>query len=97
MTITIDGKEYNPDDLSDSAKAQLASLNMTEQKIAQLQNDIAIAQTARNAYAQALSAELNEDNTPVSSMIPNQRLQKTVPSQNAVSKKVHILLVKSIP
>ena len=28
-------------------------------------------------------------------MIPNQRLQKTVPSQNAVSKKVHILPVKS--
>ena len=37
------------------------------------------------------------DNTPASSMIPNPRLPKTVPSQNAVSKKVHVLLVKSIP
>ena len=36
------------------------------------------------------------DNTPASSMIPNPRLQKTVPSQNAVSKHVHILLGKSI-
>ena len=62
MTITIDGKEYNPDDLSDNARAQLASLNMTEQKIAQLQSDLAIAQTARNAYAQALAAELDEGN-----------------------------------
>ena len=30
-------------------------------------------------------------------MTPNPRLPKTVPSQNAVSKKVHVLLVKSIP
>ena len=34
------------------------------------------------------------DNTPASSMIPNPRLQKTVPSQNAVSKHVQIFARK---
>ena len=42
-------------------------------------------------------SEQEWDNTPASSMIRNPRLPKTVPSQNAVSKKVHVLLVKSIP
>ena len=34
------------------------------------------------------------DNTPASSMIPNQRSLKTVPSQNAVSKHVQIFAIK---
>ena len=59
-TITIDGSEYNIEDLSDSSRAQLASLQLTDQKIAQLQADLAIAQTARNAYATALKAELSK-------------------------------------
>ncbi len=56
--ITVDGKEYLIDSLSDDAKAQLGSLNVTDQKIAELQQEIAIMQTARNAYAQALAAAL---------------------------------------
>jgi uncharacterized small protein (DUF1192 family) len=56
--ITIDGKEYLLADMSDDAKAQLGSLNVTDQKIATLQQEIAIMQTARNAYAKALAAAL---------------------------------------
>jgi hypothetical protein len=56
--ITIDNQEYDLDKLSAEAKAQLLSLQVTDQKIAQLQQDLAIAQTARNAYAQALAALL---------------------------------------
>ena len=40
--------------------AQLASMQLADQKIAQLQADLAMFQTARNAYAQALAAELPE-------------------------------------
>lgn len=54
-TITIDGKEYELEKFSDAAKAQLVSLRVSDQKIAELQRDLAIAQTARNAYAKALS------------------------------------------
>ena len=60
-TITIDDKEYVLDDLSDAAKAQLVSLQVTDQEIIRLQQQQKIAQTARNAYAQALNAELPTD------------------------------------
>ena len=61
QTITINDKEYVIDDLSDAAKAQLVSLQVTDQEINRLQQQQKIAQTARNAYAQALSAELPKD------------------------------------
>ncbi len=56
--ITVDGKEYLLDNLSDDAKAQLSALNLVDRKIADLQQEVAIMQTARNAYAQALAAAL---------------------------------------
>ena len=52
--ITIDGKDYDTDSLSDAAKAQLTSLQVTDQEIQRLNIQLAIAQTARNAYAKAL-------------------------------------------
>lgn len=61
QTITINDKEYVFDDLSDAAKAQLVSLQVTDQEISRLQKQQNIAQTARNAYAQALNAELPKD------------------------------------
>ncbi|MDA9813226.1 DUF6447 family protein [Planktomarina temperata] len=60
-TITIDDKEYVLEDLSEAARAQLVSLQITDQEIIRLQQQQKIAQTARNAYAQALSAELPKD------------------------------------
>ena len=60
-TITIDDKEYVLDDLSEAARAQLVSLQITDQEIIRLQQQQKIAQTARNAYAQALSAELPKE------------------------------------
>ena len=53
-TITIDGQEYDTDTFSDQAKAQLVSLQVVDRKISDMNNDIMILQTARNAYAKAL-------------------------------------------
>ncbi|MGC1506298.1 MAG: DUF6447 family protein [Sulfitobacter sp.] len=53
-TLTIDGREYDTEQLSDAAKAQVTNMQIVEQKIVQLQQELAIAQTARNAYAQAV-------------------------------------------
>ena len=55
--IKIDDKEYDLDALSAESKAQLEMLAATDQKIRELQRDLAIAQTARIAYAKA-AAEL---------------------------------------
>lgn len=58
-TVMIDGTEYAVDQLSDTAKAQVNNLHFTDQEIARLKNQLAICQTARQAYANALKAELN--------------------------------------
>lgn len=59
--ITIDGTQYDLDTFSDDAKAQLHSLQITDRKIAELQAEMAIFQTARAAYARALQASLPKE------------------------------------
>ena len=56
--ITIDNKEYDPNSLATEAKQQLEMLVATDNKIRELQRDLAISQTARNAYAKALQVLL---------------------------------------
>ena len=53
--IKIDGKEYDIDSLPQEVKSQLAALQQCDQKINSWNMNIALAQTARGAYA----AELN--------------------------------------
>ncbi len=57
-TINIDNSEYDFEGLSQEAKAQLQMLQATDQQIAHLNLRLAIAQTARNAYAKALKDAL---------------------------------------
>ena len=57
-TITIDNKPYALDSLSEQARAQIINLQAVEAEIAQLQRQLAIAQTARSAYASVLKAEV---------------------------------------
>jgi Family of unknown function (DUF6447) len=57
-TIKIDDKEYDLDSLSPEVKAQLEMLVATDNKIRELQRDLAIAQTARVAYSRALNDAL---------------------------------------
>ena len=57
--VTIDGKVYAADDLSETAKQNLISMQLVDQKIAQTQQELAIFQTARNAYANALKEQLS--------------------------------------
>lgn len=61
QTVTINGTEYTLDNLSEKARTQLTNLRVADQEINRLQQQLAIAQTARAAYAQALAAELPKD------------------------------------
>lgn len=54
--IKINDKDCDTDLLSTEARAQLEMLLATEGEIRHLQAQLAIAQTAKNAYAQALAA-----------------------------------------
>ena len=60
-TITIDGKDYDLDDLSKDAKAQIDSIVLCDRNLAELQSEAAIIQTARNAYVAALQELLPKD------------------------------------
>lgn len=63
--INVDGIEYNTEDLTENGKAQLASLQFLEVQMNKIKSEIAVYQTAKNAYIQALKEEL--ENNPLSS------------------------------
>lgn len=59
--ITVDGIDYETDGLSDAATAQLASLQFLDAQMLKIKSEIAVYQTARNAYVAALKAELERN------------------------------------
>ena len=56
--INIDGKDYDTNMMSSEAKAQLASLQFVEKELQRLNAQIAVHNTARAAYFNALKAAL---------------------------------------
>ncbi|MHA6686332.1 DUF6447 family protein [Mesorhizobium sp. A556] len=60
-SITIDGKTYDLNSLSEATKAQLVNVQTVDRKIAELQQDLAIMQTARAAYARELTKALGNE------------------------------------
>ena len=71
-TIKIDNQDYELNQLSDEAKAQLAAMQFCDQELARLQAQAAAYQTARMAYAKALQAALP---TPLEKAKANETLQ----------------------
>lgn len=58
--IIIDDVEYKIDELSETAKAQIESIQFVDAKIQQLNNEWAVSDTARIGYSNALKADLVE-------------------------------------
>jgi hypothetical protein len=58
--IKIDDIEYDTEKFSDNAKAQLASIQFNDAHMMRLRNELAIADTARVAYTNALKGELEK-------------------------------------
>ena len=56
LAVTVNGIKYLVADLSEEAKIQFVNLQAAEAEINHLQIQMALAQTARNAYQQALIA-----------------------------------------
>ncbi|CCE22662.1 MULTISPECIES: DUF6447 family protein [Methylotuvimicrobium] len=59
--VTINGIEYDLNDLSENAKNQINNLRVTDAEIQRLNTLLGIAQTARAAYARVLNDELAKD------------------------------------
>ena len=62
-TITIDGVDYQLENLSENAKAQLTNIQFVDAQLQQLSNEWAVADTARIGYTNALKAELTKQET----------------------------------
>ena len=58
--LTIDGTEYSIADLSDEAKNQILNIQFVDERIQQLNNELAIADTARIGYSKAIKAEVSK-------------------------------------
>lgn len=56
--IKIDDKEYEQDQLSNEAKAQLASIQFVDAEMQRLNAQLAVLQTARMVYSNALKNAL---------------------------------------
>ena len=56
--VTIDGTEYNLDDLSANAKEQLGSLQFAQGEIRRLEAQLAVFKTAAFAYSNELKKEI---------------------------------------
>lgn len=59
--ITIDGKQYSVEELSETAKNQIVSIQAADQRINALKQELAFVQTARNSYVKALTENLPPD------------------------------------
>ena len=60
QAVTLDGVDYHFENLSDVAKSQLKNIQFSDEQISQLQNELAISNTARNGYIRALTNELGD-------------------------------------
>ena len=58
--ITIDDVEYKLDDLSEEAQTQLANIQFVDDQLQQLNNEWAVADTAKIGYTNALATELQK-------------------------------------
>ena len=60
QNIKIDDKEYELDKLPEAARAQLFHIQATEFEINRMNTLIAVMQTARTAYINALKSEIKK-------------------------------------
>lgn len=59
--IKLDDKEYEVEGLSDTAKAQLTSLQFATQRMQELTNMQALLQRAKNSYIDSIKQEMIAD------------------------------------
>ena len=62
-TITINDKKYNEKDLNKKAQSLVQSLKVTNKEIQRIEDQLAIAKTARNAYRISLNPNLPKPST----------------------------------
>lgn len=60
VKITLDGLEYEAENLNSTAKANVQSLHYVETQLQRLNNELAVLQTAKKAYLDSLRSEIEK-------------------------------------
>jgi len=58
--ITIDNKEYDLTNATDTVKEQLANVEFVSEMLLQKNNELQVAETAKIGYSRALKRELDK-------------------------------------
>lgn len=80
-TLTLNGKDYDVNQLSEAARAQVVNIQVVDSEINRLQQQLAICQTARNAYVSALMTAIKPTEAPSPSPAPVKKAAKTKPAK----------------
>lgn len=59
--VTIEGKDYELDELSEQAKGTIVSLQFVQAEIKRLEAQLAVYKTAEMAYIRGLKKEMEEN------------------------------------
>ena len=81
QTLTLNGKDYDLTQLSDTARAHVVNIQVVDAEINRLQQQLAIAQTARNAYVAALIASVEPTELTSASPKPVKKVGKAKPAK----------------
>jgi len=60
QSVTVNGKTYPYESLSETARNQITNLGATDQEIGRTQAVLAMLQTARQAYSRVLKEEMDK-------------------------------------
>jgi hypothetical protein len=63
-TLKINGREYSESDFNDAARNLLRNIAITDEKIRNLKQELALFQVAREAFGSALLAHLPASDQP---------------------------------
>jgi hypothetical protein len=58
--VKVDDIEYNTEDMTETGRATVASLQFLESQMQTMRNEIAVYQTAQQSYVAALKAEIEK-------------------------------------
>ncbi|CUB02787.1 DUF6447 family protein [Marinomonas fungiae] len=83
-TLTVEGKQFDMDDLSEQARLMANSVAFCDSKINQLEAELAMVKMARSGYIQQLVAELPVSEAPKKTTTSNR--SSTAKSTTAASK-----------
>jgi hypothetical protein len=68
--FTVDGIDFNTEDLSENGKAQLASLQFLEFQMRKIKDEIAVYNTAKTSYISGLKSELEKSDAKIADQGP---------------------------